>query len=168
MEPSKVFVLLCLLSTLHFLVVSCVQFEVGGTNGWKVPKSKEEYNQWASKNRFKVDDTVHFNYSKDSVMVVTEEEYDKCKSERPIFYSKDGNTEYKLNRPGLFYFMSGVKGHCEKGQRMIIKVLEVEPASPPPQAATELQKKKNSAAGIAVSSATVVLCFVSFVAVFMF
>ncbi|XP_050377501.1 mavicyanin-like [Argentina anserina] len=165
METSKVFVLLVLLSTFHFLVVTCIQFEVGGNNGWEVPKSKDDYNRWASKNRFKVGDTVHFNFTKDSVMVVTEEEYDKCSSTRPIFFSKE-STEYKLDRPGLFYFMSGVSGHCQRGQKMIIKVLE--PASPP-QPPAELQKK-NGAAGmaVAVSSVTAVLCFMSFIAVSMF
>ncbi|KAM5571068.1 early nodulin-like protein 6 [Rosa sericea] len=166
MEISRVFVLLFLLSTFHFLVVTCIQFEVGGKSGWEVPKSKDDYSQWASTNRFKVNDTVHFSYKEDSVMVVTEDEYDKCHSARPIFFNNNGNTEYKLDRPGLFYFISGVKGHCPRGQKMIIKVLE--PASPP-QPSIDSQKKNGAAAmAAAVSSATVMLCFVSFLAVFLF
>ena len=61
--------------------------------------------------------------------MVTNTEYDKCESPRPLFFDKDGDTTFLLDRPGLFYFMSGVSGHCERGQKMIVKVLDVE--SPP-------------------------------------
>lgn len=51
--------ILCLSSN-QFSFVAPSQFEVGGDHGWVVPKSKNDqlYNQWASENRFKVDDTV--------------------------------------------------------------------------------------------------------------
>ncbi|CAL2248978.1 unnamed protein product [Prunus armeniaca] len=67
--------------------------------------------------------------TKDSVMVVTKDEYEKCRSAHPIFFSNNGVTAFTLHRTGLFYFISGVSGHCERGQKMIIKVLES--ASPP-------------------------------------
>lgn len=77
--------------------------------------------------------TTDFQYKKDSVLVVTEAEYQKCRSTQPIFFSNNGDTVVTLDRPGLFYFISGVSGHCERGQKMIIKVLEPETsASPPP------------------------------------
>ena len=63
-----------------------------------------------------------FRYGKDSVMEVTEEDYKKCNSSHPNFFSNTGNTVLKLDHTGPFYFISGVFGHCEKGQRMIIKV----------------------------------------------
>ncbi|KAF2316549.1 hypothetical protein GH714_041890 [Hevea brasiliensis] len=37
-----------------------------------------------------------------------------------------GNTVYKLDHSGPFYFVSGVSGHCEKGQKIIIKVMAPE------------------------------------------
>jgi len=38
----------------------------------------------------------------------------------------------------MLYFISGVSGHCDRGQRLIIKVLDVKPAAaPPPQSANE-------------------------------
>ncbi|KAK9288330.1 hypothetical protein L1049_016781 [Liquidambar formosana] len=107
--------------------------EIGGDKGWALPKSKDDgqfYNQWASKNRFKINDTVHFKYEKDSVLVVTDEEYDKCRSLHPMFFSNNGDTVFTLNRSDLFYFISGVAGHCDRGQKMVIKVLE--PENPPP------------------------------------
>ena len=125
------------------------------------------FNHWASHNRFKVGDTVRkcflslygvfiftciyelfllgflifyegFNYTKDSVLVVSEEEYKKCKATKPQLYSNNEDAVFKLDRPGLFYFISGISGHCEKGQKMIIKVMETEssPDSPPPSSSS--------------------------------
>ncbi|XP_057474013.1 early nodulin-like protein 6 [Actinidia eriantha] len=130
----KVVVFSVLFSSLHLFTAMCFEFKVGEDNGWGVPSSKNDqiYNQWASKNRFKVNDTLKFEYKKDSVLVVTEEEYNKCKSFHPMSFFNNGDTVYKLDRPGLFYFISGVAGHCERGLKMIIKVLEPESPPPPP------------------------------------
>jgi len=57
----KAFLLMILCSSFnHFFFVTSTEFEVGGDGGWVLPKSRnhEMYNQWASQNRFKVDDTV--------------------------------------------------------------------------------------------------------------
>ncbi|KAL6851742.1 hypothetical protein ACP4OV_020306 [Aristida adscensionis] len=110
-------------------------FEVGGDDGWVVPPSSDGrvYNQWASKNRFLVGDSVHFKYKKDSVMVVTEDDYNNCRASHPIFFSNNGDTDVELDRPGAFYFISGATGHCERGQRMVIKVIGHDaPDGPPP------------------------------------
>jgi len=38
----------------------------------------------------------------------------------------------------MLYFISGVRGHYDRGKRLIIKVFDVEPATtPPPQYANE-------------------------------
>lgn len=73
---------------------------------------------------------VGFKYEKDSVMVVSEEEYGKCKTSHPVFFSNNGDTVFKFDRAGLFFFISGVSGHCNRGQKMIIKVLDVDAHSP--------------------------------------
>ncbi|GFP97990.1 early nodulin-like protein 1 [Phtheirospermum japonicum] len=110
--------------------VECVELHVGGDNGWAVPSAKNDqvYDDWASSNRFQVNDTLRFEYEKDSVLVVTEEEYEKCRSTHPIFFYNNGDTVFTLDRPGLFYFVSGVAGHCQRGLKMIVKVLD--PQSP--------------------------------------
>ncbi|XP_066346933.1 early nodulin-like protein 21 [Miscanthus floridulus] len=107
-------------------------FEVGGDDGWVVPSASDggRYNQWASKNRFLVGDIVHFKYKEDSVMVVTEADYDSCRASHPIFFSNNGDTEVELDHPGPIYFISGDTGHCERGQRMVVRV--VGPGAPPP------------------------------------
>ncbi|CAK9161739.1 unnamed protein product [Ilex paraguariensis] len=105
--------------------VSSFEFQVGDKNGWGVPPANDSkiYNTWASHNRFKVGDTICFKYRKDSVMQVNVEGYKNCNSTRPNFFSNTGNTIFNLDHAGLFYFISGAAGHCERGQRMIVRVL---------------------------------------------
>ncbi|KAK9272723.1 hypothetical protein L1049_003100 [Liquidambar formosana] len=130
---SAKFILLSLtiFSFLHHFSVFSFEFQVGGTNGWVVPRANDSkvYNDWASENRFLVGDTVRFKYKKDSVMEVTDADYKRCNSTHPNLFSNTGNTVYELDRPGSFYFISGVSGHCERGQRMIIKVLTSDDAA---------------------------------------
>ncbi|RZC76016.1 hypothetical protein C5167_000197 [Papaver somniferum] len=112
------------------LVVHSLEYDVGDTKGWVVPQSNASniYNEWASKKRFQIEDSIRFKYGKDSVMVVSETDYKACNSTQPMFFSNNGNTIFKLDRSGYFYFISGVSGHCERGQKMIIKVLAIEEA----------------------------------------
>ncbi|XP_010479319.1 PREDICTED: early nodulin-like protein 1 [Camelina sativa] len=149
MGSQKVFLLLILVLFYVVSLVSCTEFEAGGENGWIIPQSSNQsdmFNQWASKNRFKVGDTIRFKYKKDSVLVVSEDEYKKCQTTKPELYSNHDDTVFKLDRPGLFYFISGVAGHCEKGQKMIIKVMEVEPTpqSPPPSSSLHSSTHKSN------------------------
>ncbi|EOA38729.1 hypothetical protein CARUB_v10010867mg [Capsella rubella] len=165
MGAQKIVLISILVLFYVFSLVSCTEFEAGGENGWIIPQSSNQtdmFNHWASKNRFKVGDTIRFKYKKDSVLVVSEEEYKKCKTTKPELYSNHDDTVFKLDRPGLFYFISGVAGHCEKGQKMIIKVMEVEPTpqSPPPSsslAASSTHKKSNSSVRKTISAGLVTI-----------
>ncbi|KAG0480807.1 hypothetical protein HPP92_011371 [Vanilla planifolia] len=116
--------LLPLLLSITSLPAHSFVFDVGGGHGWAVPSNNSDfYNRWAGDNRFQVGDTLAFRYKKDSVMQVMEEDYSKCRSTHPIFFSNNGKTEFRLDRPGPFYFISGAEGHCERGQKVIIKVI---------------------------------------------
>ena len=101
-----------------------------------------------------------FRYRKDSVMEVNETEYKRCNSSHPNFFSNNGNSVFRLNQPGPFYFISGVSGHCEKGQRMIVKVMSHEEESPSGGGGG----KSSSGSHVAVSSLGVsALVFLQFV-----
>ncbi|CAI0457179.1 unnamed protein product [Linum tenue] len=124
MNTTKKSPLLCLLCTFLTITTTVTSFEyqVGGAKGWVVPPSNDTriYNDWASENRFLIGDTVS---KKDSVMEVSMEDYKNCNSSHPSYFSNTGDTVYELDHSGPYYFISGVSGHCGKGQRMIIKVL---------------------------------------------
>ncbi|KHN15298.1 Early nodulin-like protein 1 [Glycine soja] len=100
---------------------------VGGkTDAWRVPASESDsLNQWAEKSRFQVGDYLVWKYDggKDSVLQVSREDYGNCSISNPIKEYNDGTTKVKLEHPGPFYFISGAKGHCEKGQKLVVVVL---------------------------------------------
>ncbi|KAJ4960162.1 hypothetical protein NE237_020072 [Protea cynaroides] len=129
-EKAIPMILIIILSytLLNLTTVSSFEFEAGGTKGWVVPHANNTkmYNEWASRNRFKIGDSIRFKYGKDSVMVVRGSEYNHCDSTHPLFFSNDGNTVYQFDRSGFFYFISGVSGHCKRGQKMIVRVMSPE------------------------------------------
>ncbi|XP_016443145.1 early nodulin-like protein 6 [Nicotiana tabacum] len=117
------------------IFVSSFQFEIGGEIGWSKPigNESETYNEWAAKNRFHIGDSLYFKYKGDSVLEVTPADYLNCNTSNPISKFEDGDTVFKFNRSGFFYFISGHKNHCKSGQRLIIRVMhpfESETASP--------------------------------------
>lgn len=84
-----------------------------------------------------------FDYpaKKDSVLQVTKEDYDNCNTERPVKNSDDGHTAFKFKQSGPFYFISGVKDHCLKNEKLHVVVLadrsgNKSASSPPPSAAS--------------------------------
>ncbi|KAG8382557.1 hypothetical protein BUALT_Bualt05G0089800 [Buddleja alternifolia] len=74
--------------------------------------------------------------SQDSVIQVTGQNYNSCNLKDPILYMNNGNSLFNITREGNFYFTSGVKGHCEKSQKLHISVgngtfVEDDPADAP-------------------------------------
>ena len=63
-----------------------------------------------------------FKYANDSVLLVSHDDYKQCSTEKPVSRFTGGDTKFTLDGLGPFYFVSGVPGHCEKGQRMIARV----------------------------------------------
>ena len=66
------------------------------------------------------------------MLVVNREDYYKCNVENPINKYTDGNTEFKLDRSGSFFFIGGNADYCQKGQRLIVVVLAVRNESQTP------------------------------------
>ncbi|KAF9613752.1 hypothetical protein IFM89_010482 [Coptis chinensis] len=103
------------------------EFLVGGkTDSWKIPSSpSESLNEWSKASRFNIGDTIVWKYDSknDSVFQVTKSDYANCNVSSPIAQYNDGNTTVKLEKPGPYYFISGAKGHCEKGQKIIVVVI---------------------------------------------
>lgn len=55
--------------------------------------------------------------------MVNSEDYLNCNTSNPITKFQDGNTIFKFDRSGFFYFISGQSGHCKSGQRLIVRVM---------------------------------------------
>ncbi|ESQ54418.1 hypothetical protein EUTSA_v10026231mg [Eutrema salsugineum] len=100
------------------------KFYVGGRDGW-VLKPSEDYSHWSHRNRFQVNDTLYFKYAKgkDSVLEVSEEEYNTCNTTHPIASLSDGDSLFVLSRSGPFFFISGNSENCLKGQKLAITVM---------------------------------------------
>ncbi|KAG1346573.1 early nodulin-like protein 1 [Cocos nucifera] len=123
-------------------------FYVGGRGGSWGLNPPEDYGRWAGRNRFQVNDTIVFKYKKgnDSVLVVKKEDYDSCNSNNPIQSFHDGNTVFKFDRSGPFYFISGTGDRCQKGEKLIIVVLaprNKSPTQPPPSPAPPTPSPKS-------------------------
>ena len=54
---------------------------------------------------------------------MTRDAYLACNTTNPISEHSDGDTRVKLHHLGAFYFISGAKGHCEQGEKMIVVVV---------------------------------------------
>ncbi|RWR98126.1 early nodulin-like protein 2 [Cinnamomum micranthum f. kanehirae] len=87
------------------------------------------------KHRFHVGDSLYFKYMNDSVLVVDEDDYNRCGSTKPIAKYEDGKTVIELDRYGFFFFVSGVGGHCKSGQKLIVWVMAHHPISQVPASA---------------------------------
>ncbi|TYG68283.1 hypothetical protein ES288_D05G141700v1 [Gossypium darwinii] len=114
-----------ILAAMSGSVEASKQFKVGDHIGWQQPgaNNTEVYTQWATSKRFHVGDSLSFEYQNDSVLVVEKWDYYHCNINKPISSFDDGNTVINLDRPGLFYFISGVPDHCKKSQKIMIQVM---------------------------------------------
>ncbi|KAI3708384.1 hypothetical protein L2E82_37552 [Cichorium intybus] len=110
--------------------------EVGDDDGWTLNPA-ESYTAWAGRLRFMVNDTLYFKYNDatDSVLVVDKDDYDNCNVDNPVEKLDGGETNYRLEKAGANYFITGNKSNCEQGQKVDVEVLHIRirsPPSPPP------------------------------------
>ncbi|XP_031092260.1 early nodulin-like protein 1 [Ipomoea triloba] len=118
-------------------------FQAGGRDGWRLIPD-DGLNRWAEKRRFRVNDTIAFEYEKgkDSVLVVRKRAYHHCNKTSPIHNMTDGFSTLKFTRNGPFYFISGHAQNCLNGQKLRVVVMSpnhrpsIPPTTPPPPAST--------------------------------
>nr|XP_043629694.1 mavicyanin-like [Erigeron canadensis] len=118
--------------------VLAYQYQVGNLQSWNIPTSEDPkvYTNWPKKLNFRIGDSLLFLYppSQDSVIQVTKESYNACNLKDPILFMNNGNSLFNITSPGVFYFTSGVSGHCGKGQKLQISVLAADGSLPLPPA----------------------------------
>jgi hypothetical protein len=88
----------------------------------------------ASGARNESDPFAVFRYANDSVLLVERPAFDACNTTAPLATFNDGATTFPLDRPGFFCFISGEPGHCEQGQKLVVRVM-VHLAAPGPASA---------------------------------
>ncbi|GMI74831.1 hypothetical protein HRI_001152400 [Hibiscus trionum] len=114
------------------------KFYVGGKDGWVLSPS-ENYNHWAERMRFQLNDTLFFKYKKgsDSVLLVKKEDYFACNTSNPVLSLTEGDSVFTFDRSGPFFFITGNADNCNKGQKLIVVVMAVRhkpPQQQPPSA----------------------------------
>nr|CAB3478544.1 unnamed protein product [Digitaria exilis] len=125
--------LACLAMALASSTASAFVFKAGGTGEWRVPAQQpagganatSAYNAWAQRNRFRVGDAIAFTYQpgNDSVLLVDQRAYDGCDTSAPMDRFADGNTVFTFTRSGPFYFISGNRDNCNRGEKLIVVVM---------------------------------------------
>ncbi|KAG6421374.1 hypothetical protein SASPL_117925 [Salvia splendens] len=85
--------------------------------------------------------SVMFKYKSgtDFVLVVNKEDYESCSVANPVVKLEDGDSEFRLDRSGPFYFITGNKARCDQGQKLIVVVLAIRtsPSLPSPSPSPE-------------------------------
>ncbi|KAK6947975.1 Phytocyanin domain [Dillenia turbinata] len=123
-----------ILMFVHQTKVLCYQYKVGDLDAWGVPNSANPnvYTNWAKYHSLNIGDSLLFLYppSQDSVIQVTMQSYNNCNLTDPVLYMNNGNSLFNITSEGDFYFTSGVEGHCEKKQKLLITVGNVSAYSP--------------------------------------
>ncbi|CAG7880391.1 unnamed protein product [Brassica rapa] len=141
---NTIMTLLIVALSLIGLARSASFYEVGDTNGWTTKMGLDYYKTWSSSKTFYVGDSLIFQYNKDlhNVMEVSFKDYELCNPNSALATYHSEYEPVKLNRTGHYYFICGVPGHCECGQKL--EVLVMAPASLQNPATTQQNNSSTS------------------------
>lgn len=131
--------LVLMMVSLHVEISFGAIYKVGDSAGWTTI-GNVDYKQWAASKTFELGDIITFEYNSrfHNVMRVSHSEYRSCIASSPLNTFSTGNDSYTVTTRGHHYFMCGVPGHCQSGQKVDINVprypssLGLSPSSPSP------------------------------------
>ncbi|KAF5204104.1 Early nodulin-like protein [Thalictrum thalictroides] len=108
-----------------------VVYKVGDSTGWTTI-GNYDYKAWASSKNFKVGDILVFEYNTQfhNVLQVTHDQYRECNTSTPLATHTTGNDSIPIKKGGHFYFLCGIPGHCQSGQKVDIRVASKTAPSP--------------------------------------
>ncbi|KAE8699242.1 putative Uclacyanin 1 [Hibiscus syriacus] len=108
------------------------EFVVGDDQGWGLGI---DYDAWAQGKQFFVGDNLVFKYKAGyhNVYKVTGDEFQDCTvPSSNSSGSFSGNDKIKLATAGNKWYICGVNGHCQSGQKLTITVLQGAAPAPAP------------------------------------
>ncbi|XWS64875.1 hypothetical protein CRYUN_Cryun05aG0041700 [Craigia yunnanensis] len=134
MAVHRLLVVFAIVAAIAPEISFATEFKVGGDEGWKLGVN---YQDWAKGKQFIVGDTLVFNYKTGahSVYKVNGTDFQNCNvPSNKSLGSFTGNDTIKLAAAGNKWYICGISGHCEGGQKLNITVLESAPAPSPSSA----------------------------------
>ncbi|KAI3919758.1 hypothetical protein MKX01_000199 [Papaver californicum] len=137
---SRMMVLLIVVAAATVLQCATAQTShvVGDSLGWIIPASTSVYSTWASKQTFKVGDSLVFNFASGlhTTAEVSKADYDSCNSAATPIGSllASSPATIRLATAGNHYYICTVGGHCSAGQKLSINVASAMAAAPTPVA----------------------------------
>ncbi|GAB2245342.1 hypothetical protein Droror1_Dr00000835 [Drosera rotundifolia] len=112
-----------LLTPLQPFAEAATVYKVGDSVGWTTI-GNFDYRQWAATKNFHVGDVINFEYPPQfhNVMRVKHAAYRTCNASSPIATYTTGNDSITITSHGHHFFLCGVPGHCQSGQKVDINV----------------------------------------------
>ncbi|KAI3919026.1 hypothetical protein MKW92_025030 [Papaver armeniacum] len=105
------------------LMVKGAVYTVGEFTGWTTI-GHYDYAKWAANQTFHVGDAIRFvfNPAHHNVIEVSSSDYESCNAENPTSLYVAGDDIIPLTQEGHHYYICGVPGHCQVGQKVDIQV----------------------------------------------
>ncbi|XP_019168019.1 PREDICTED: mavicyanin-like [Ipomoea nil] len=130
---GSVLVSLVMLMMLWVPVSMGAVYKVGDAAGWTTI-GNVDYKLWSATKTFQVGDVIVFSYNPQfhNVMQVTHPMYQTCNASSPIATHTTGNDSITIKTHGHHFFLCGVPGHCQSGQKLDINVLRAADVSSTP------------------------------------
>ncbi|CAI9107833.1 OLC1v1007301C1 [Oldenlandia corymbosa var. corymbosa] len=133
-SAKKVVGLFLLVLVNGFQESKATDYIVGDSAGW-TNTGHVDYKAWASSKKFKVGDTIVFQFNNQfhNVVRVNHTNYNACNGYDAYQSYISGNDTFVINKKGHFYFICSYFDHCQSGQKVDIRVTgnDSPPASRP-------------------------------------
>ncbi|CAK9226403.1 unnamed protein product, partial [Sphagnum troendelagicum] len=93
------------------------------TVDWSLPNYENYFSNWNRGSTYVVGDSIEFLYNAEvhNVVKVSNQQYDDCSTNaEPV---ADGATVFRLNQPGMYFFICTYPGHCVAGMKLELRVI---------------------------------------------
>ncbi|XP_029126142.1 mavicyanin [Cajanus cajan] len=134
MAPSPLIMLVAIATIFLPSIAMAKEFVVGDSHGWTLDFN---YSAWAADKTFQVGDTLIFRYAvgEHNVFKVNGTLFQSCTVPPASEALSTGSDHIVLATPGRKWYICGVEGHCNAGQKLVITVQQPQTLPPTPSPA---------------------------------